>query len=243
MERDVSVMNAIGLAIEAHQAKFIDLRFTDTLGKEQHLTIPISAVDDQLLQSGKMFDGSSIKGWQKIHQSDLALLPDLSTIMLDPFYQESTLILRCDVVDPDSGQPYARCPRSIAKRGQRYLQSTGIADDVLFGPEPEFFLFDDVRWDTSINSAFYHLDAEEGQWNSGQSVQGGNIGHRPGVKGGYFPVPPVDSGQDIRSAIAETLQKLGIVVEAHHHEVATANQSEVATRFNTLLRKADEMQV
>lgn len=235
--------NAVLAAIKEHEAKFFDLRFTDTIGKEQHITIPVSALDDDLIENGKMFDGSSFKGWQKIHQSDLALVPDFSTLLPDPFYQNKTLFVRCNVVDPQTLIGYDRDPRSLAQRSEAYLQSTGIADQALFGPEPEFFLFDDVRWETSISGSFYKIDSEEGQWNSGQVIEGGNIGHRPNVKGGYFPVPPVDSSQDIRSAISETLESLGIVVEAHHHEVATANQCEVATRFNSLTKKADEIQI
>ncbi len=230
-------------AIEEHEARFIDLRFTDTIGKEQHITIPVSAVDDDFLENGKMIDGSSFKGWQKIHQSDLALIPDLSSIHLDPFYQDSTLFIRCNVVDPQTMLGYERDPRSLAQRAEVYLQSTGIADEVLFGPEPEFFIFDDVRWETDISGSFYKIDSEEAQWNSGKRMDGGNTGHRPGLKGGYFPVPPVDSSQDLRSAICQTLEALGIPVEAHHHEVATANQCEVATRFNRLTKKADEIQI
>lgn len=229
--------------INEHDAKFIDLRFTDTRGKEQHITIHTSTIDDDFLQYGKMIDGSSIKGWQKIHKSDLALLPDLSTAMMDPFYQDPTVVLRCNVVDPTTNSLYDRDPRSIAQRAEEYLKSTGIADQALFGPEPEFFIFDDVRWQTHMNSSFYHINSEEGHWNSGVELDGGNIGHRPPVKGGYFPVPPVDSSQDIRSAICNMLEMMGLVVEAHHHEVATGNQCEVATRFNTLVKKADEMQI
>ncbi len=230
-------------AIKEHDAKFIDLRFTDTIGKEQHITIPISSIDDEFIENGKMIDGSSFKGWQKIHQSDLALKPDLSAVLLDPFYQDSTLFVRCNVVDPQTMLGYDRDPRSLAERAEVYLQSTGIADQALFGPEPEFFIFDDVRFETTMSGSFYAIDSEEAQWNSGKRIDGGNIGHRPGVKGGYFPVPPVDSSQDIRSAISQTLESLGIVVEAHHHEVATANQCEVATRFNSLTKKADELQI
>lgn len=235
--------NALFAAIKEHDAKFIDLRFTDTRGKDQHITLPISAVDDDFLENGKMIDGSSIKGWQKIHQSDLIVMPDLTSILLDPFYQDNTLIIRCNVVDPSNMVGYDRDPRSIAKRAEAYLTSTGIADAAFFGPEPEFFLFDDARWETCINGAFYKLDSDEAQWNSGKTFEGGNIGHRPGIKGGYFPVPPVDSSQDIRSAISLTLQGLGIVVEAHHHEVATGNQCEIATRFASLTKKADEIQI
>ena len=236
-------LSKIHAAIEQYGARFIDLRFTDTLGKEQHITIPVSAVDDDFVAYGKMIDGSSFKGWQKIHESDLALIPDFNTMLHDPFYQDSTLFVRCNVADPKTMVGYERCPRSIAERAEAYLKTTGIADVALFGPEPEFFIFDDVRWETSMNGAFYKIDSEEAYWNSGKVIDGGNIGHRPGIKGGYFPVPPVDSSQDIRSAISETLESLGIVVEAHHHEVATANQCEIATRFNTLTKKADEIQI
>lgn len=230
-------------AIKEHDAKFIDLRFTDTRGREQHITIPVAAADDDFIQHGKMIDGSSIKGWRKINQSDLALLPDLRTVLRDPFYQDSTLFIQCNAVDPDTLQGYDRCPRSLAQRTEAYLQATGIADQALIGPEPEFFIFDDVRFETTMSGSFYKIDSEEAHWNTGKLIDGGNTGHRPGVKGGYFPVPPVDSSQDIRAAICTTLESLGIVVEAHHHEVATANQCEIATRFNTLTKKADELQL
>lgn len=230
-------------AIEKHDAKFIDLRFTDTRGKEQHITIPASAVGDDFIENGKAIDGSSFKGWQKIHQSDLTLIPDLDSILPDPFYQDSTLFIRCNVVDPQTMMGYERCPRSVAQKAENYLQSTGIADKAFFGPEPEFFLFDDVRWETNISGSFYKIDSDEAHWNSGKVIEGGNIGHRPSVKGGYFPVPPVDSSHDIRAAICLTLESLGIKVEAHHHEVATANQCEVATEFNSLTKKADELQI
>lgn len=230
-------------AIKEHDAKFVDLRFTDTRGQVHHITVPPSAIDDDLMNHGKMFDGSSIQGWQKIHQSDLALVPDASTLKLDPFFQENTLIMNCNVMDPQTQKGYGRDPRSLAMRAQAYLQSTGIADAALFGPEPEFFLFDDVRWETKMDGAFYKIDSDEAHWNSGKEYDAGNIGHRPGVKGGYFPVPPVDSSQDIRSTICMTLESLGIVVEAHHHEVATGNQCEVATRYDELLKKADQLQL
>ncbi|ARB91400.1 type I glutamate--ammonia ligase [Legionella longbeachae] len=235
--------NTILEAIKEHEAKLIDLRFTDIRGKEQHITIPVSAVDNDFVENGKMIDGSSFKGWQKIHQSDLALIPDLETIKLDPFFQDNTLFIRCNVVDPKTMMGYERCPRSLALRAEAYLQSTGIADTAFFGPEPEFFIFDSVQWETNIGGAFYKIDSEEAQWYSGKELEGGNIGHRPGIKGGYFPVPPVDSSHDIRSAMCLTLESLGTIVEAHHHEVATANQCEIATRFNTLTKKADELQI
>lgn len=235
--------NVVKEALERHQAKFVDLRFTNMRGKEQHITISEEAFDDSLIENGKTIDGSSFVGWQAIHQSDLMLIPDTSKILLDPFYQDNTVFMRCNVLDPSTGQGYTRDPRSIAIRAEQYLKSTGIADQAFFGPEPEFFLFDDVRFETNISGTFYQIDSEEAHWNSGKDVEGGNIGHRPRVKGGYFPVPPVDSSQDVRSAISEALAALGIVVEAHHHEVATANQCEVATQFSSLLHKADELQV
>ncbi|MBA2655903.1 MAG: type I glutamate--ammonia ligase [Tatlockia sp.] len=231
-------------AIKEHDAKFIDLRFADTLGKDQHITIPISAVDDDFIENGKMFDGSSIKGWQKINHSDLALVPDFETIMPDPFFQDNTLIVRCNVVDPVTSLPYDRDPRAISKRGEVYLQSTGIADQILMGPEPEFFVLDDVRYHTGMRGSFYEIDSSEGHWNSGKVTEGGNTGHRPGVKSGYFPVPPVDSLQDLRSAICLTLEELlGITVETHHHEVATGGQCEIGIRYNTMTKKADELQI
>lgn len=235
--------NTVLEAIKEHDAKLVDLRFTDIRGKEQHITIPISSVDNDFVENGKMIDGSSFKGWQKIHQSDLALMPDLETIKLDPFFQDNTLFIRCNVVDPKTMMGYERCPRSLALRAEAYLQSTGIADTALFGPEPEFFVFDSVQWETTIGGAFYKIDSEEAQWYSGKELEGGNIGHRPSIKGGYFPVPPVDSSHDMRSAMSIILESLGTVVEAHHHEVATANQCEIATRFNTLTKKADELQI
>lgn len=235
--------NAVSKAIKEHDAKFVDLRFTDTRGKEQHITLPVSAIDDDFIENGKMFDGSSIKGWQKIHESDLALIPDLDTLFLDPFFQEPTLNLRCDVVDPITGAGYDRDPRSLAARAEKYLKSTGIADAALFGPEPEFFIFDDVRWKTDISGCFYKIDSEEAHWNSEKAIEGGNIGHRPGLKGGYFPVPPTDTLQDVRSEMSLVLEEIGIPVEAHHHEVATAGQSELACRFDTLKLKADQIQI
>ena len=235
--------NVVQEALEEYQARFVDLRFTNMRGKEQHITISAESFDESLVEYGKPIDGSSLAGWQPIHQSDLTLMPDMSSIKLDPFYQDRTAFVRCNVLDPKTGKGYSRDPRSIALRAEAYLKSTGIADEAYFGPEPEFFLFDDVRWETGISGTFYKIDSEEAQWNSGKVVEGGNIGHRPPVKGGYFPVPPVDSSQDVRSAISEALTALGLIVEAHHHEVATANQCEVATRYRSLTAKADEMQV
>ncbi len=227
--------------IKDHDVSFIDLRFCDTLGKEQHVTVPASTIDKDFFESGKMFDGSSIAGWKGINESDMVLMPDTETAVLDPFFDDPTINLRCDVLEPNTMQGYERDPRSLAKRAEAYLKSTGIADTAFFGPEPEFFVFDDVRWDDSISNAFYEIDSEEGSWNTGRLGEEANIGHRPGVKGGYFPVPPVDSMQNIRSAMCSTLEEMGVAVEVHHHEVATAGQAEIGTRFNSLVRKADEL--
>src|SRR3990167_2204794 len=229
--------------IKEHDAKFIDLRFTDTRGKEQHITAPISIMHTDFIINGKMIDGSSIKGWQKINQSDLTLIPDLTTMLHDPFYQDSTIIIRCNVHDPKTRTAYARDPRSVALRAEKYLNALGIADDMCIGPELEFFIFDDVRWITNMQGCFYRVDSDEAQWNSGKKMSGGNPGHRPRIKGGYFPVPPVDSSQDIRSTIALILESLGIAVEAHHHEVATSNQCEIVAHFTSLTKKADQIQL
>ncbi|MCZ6525239.1 MAG: glutamine synthetase beta-grasp domain-containing protein, partial [Gammaproteobacteria bacterium] len=213
--------------IKDNEVKFIDLRFTDTKGKEQHVTIPAAVAGDEFFEHGKMFDGSSIAGWKGIDDSDMVLMPDIETAVIDPFFDDTTLNIRCDVLEPTTMQGYDRCPRSLAKRAEAYLKSTGLADEAFFGPEPEFFVFDDARWGDDVNSAFYEIDSEEGSWNSGSMIEDGNIGHRPGVKGGYFPVPPVDSMQDIRSAMCLAMEEMGIEVEVHHHEVATAGQAEI----------------
>ncbi|MGI3041567.1 glutamate--ammonia ligase [Shewanella algae] len=225
------------------EVKFVDLRFTDTKGKEQHVSIPTHQVDADFFEDGKMFDGSSIAGWKGINESDMVLMPDPSSFVLDPFTEETTALIRCDILEPGTMQGYDRDPRSIAKKAEEYMRSTGIADTVLIGPEPEFFLFDDVRFGTDMSGTFVKIDAKEAAWNSGTSYEEGNTGHRPFVKGGYFPVAPVDSSQDLRSAMCLVLEEMGQVVEAHHHEVATAGQNEIATRFNTLTNKADEIQV
>jgi glutamine synthetase len=229
--------------IKDNEVKYIDLRFTDTRGKEQHVTIPADKADDEFFESGKMFDGSSIAGWKGINESDMVLMPDSASAVMDPFFDDATINIRCDVLEPSTMQGYERCPRSLGIRAEAYLKSTGIADAAFFGPEPEFFIFDDVRWGADIRSGFYEIDSEEGSWNSETAFDDGNIGHRPGVKGGYFPVPPVDSLQNVRSAMCSTLKQMGIDVEVHHHEVATAGQCEIGTRFNTLVAKADELQI
>ena len=207
--------------IKEHEVRFVDLRFCDTRGKEQHVTLPVDVIDDDLFENGKMFDGSSISGWKGINESDMVLMPDTDTAVVDPFYDDATLNLRCDVLEPTTMQGYERCPRSLAKRAEAYLRSTGVADSAFFGPEPEFFIFDEARWSDSLNSAFYEIDSNEGHWNSDRLGDEPNHGHRPGVKGGYFPVPPVDSTHDVRSAICTAMQEMGLIVEVHHHEVAT----------------------
>ena len=222
-----------------NNTKFVDFRFTDTRGKEQHVTVPVSQVDESVFTDGKPFDGSSISGWKGIEASDMLLMPDPETAIMDPFFDEPTLILTCDVVEPNTMEGYERDPRSLAKRAEAYLVSTGIADTCYFGPEPEFFILDDVRWSANMSGCFVKIDSEEAEWNSEKVFEEGNIGHRPGVKGGYFPVPPVDSLHDIRSAMCLALEEMGVPVEVHHHEVATAGQCEIGTLFSTMVKRAD----
>ena len=238
----MTAAEVIGL-IKEKEVKFVDFRFTDTKGKEQHVTVPARVVDEDLFEEGKMFDGSSISGWKGINESDMILMPDAASAVIDLFSEDVTINLRCDVVEPSTMQGYDRCPRSLAQRAEAYLKSTGIADEAYFGPENEFFVFDDVRWDDTMNGAFYSVDSKEGAWNTSRSYEDMNTGHRPTVKGGYFPVPPVDSLHDIRSAMCLALEEMGLEVEVHHHEVATAGQCEIGVRFSTLVRKADEVQV
>jgi glutamine synthetase len=228
--------------LKDQEVKFVDLRFVDTKGKEQHVTIPARDVDEGFFEDGKMFDGSSIAGWKGINESDMILMPDATSAKLDVFTEDSTVNIRCDVYEPSTMQAYNRCPRMIARRAEEYLASTGIADTAYFGPENEFFIFDDVRYKSDVNGCMYRVDSSEGAWNTDTvSDEGGNIGHRPGVKGGYFPVPPVDALHDLRSAMCLALEEIGIRVEVHHHEVATAGQCEIGVAFNTLVKKADEV--
>jgi len=229
--------------IEQDGVKFVDFRFTDTHGKEQHVTVPSHCIDEEYLMQGQMFDGSSIAGWKSINESDMILMPDLSTAVMDPFTDEPTMNLRCDIVEPDTMAGYERDPRSLAKRAEAYLKETGIADTAYFGPENEFFVFDDVRWGSDLSGSFCKVDSDEASWNTAKTYEDGNMGHRPGVKGGYFPVPPVDSLHDLRGAMCETLTEMGMKVEVHHHEVATAGQCEIGVAFNTLVKKADEVQI
>ncbi|MBT5067678.1 MAG: glutamate--ammonia ligase [Halieaceae bacterium] len=229
--------------IKDNDIRWVDLRFTDTRGKEQHVSIPATQVDEDFFEDGKMFDGSSIAGWKGINESDMILMPDDSTSVIDPFTDDATIILRCDVVEPSTMQGYERDPRSVAKRAEAYLTSTGLGDTAFFGPEPEFFVFDDVKFKVEMQGASYAINSEEAAWASNDSFDEGNTGHRPGVKGGYFPVPPVDSLHDIRAAMCTAMEQMGLDVEVHHHEVGTAGQCEIGIRFNTLVAKADEVQI
>ena len=229
--------------INNNDVRWVDLRFTDTKGKEQHVSIPASVVDEDFFEGGKMFDGSSISGWKGINESDMILMPDDSTAILDPFTDDPTVILRCDIVEPATMQGYDRDPRSIAKKAEAYLTSTGLGDTAFFGPEPEFFVFEDVKWHADMSGASYEINAEEAAWSSNLDFDDGNTGHRPRVKGGYFPVPPVDSLHDVRAAMCSAMEQMGLDVEVHHHEVGTAGQCEIGVKFNTLVSKADEVQI
>ncbi|MDO8907129.1 MAG: type I glutamate--ammonia ligase [Pseudohongiella sp.] len=227
--------------IKEHNAKWVDLRFTDTKGKEQHVTFPVSKVDESFLE-GMMFDGSSVAGWKGINESDMILRPDDSTAVLDPFADEIQINLRCDIIEPRTMQGYNRDPRSVARRAEEFLKSTGIGDKAFFGPENEFFVFDDIKWHVGMDRSYFQIGSDEAAWSSDKKIEGGNMGHRNRVKGGYFPVPPVDSLHDLRGAMCDTMASMGLDVELHHHEVANAGQCEIGTRFNSLVAKADETQ-
>ena len=229
--------------IADNEVKFVDFRFTDTVGREHHVSVPTSAIDEDKLESGQAFDGSSIAGWKGIEASDMLLIPDLSTANMDPFREEPTLILSCDVVEPSDLKGYDRDPRSLAKRAEAYLKSSGLGDTAYFGPEPEFFVFDGVTWNTDMSGTFVKIKSEEASWSTGLDFEGGNTGHRPSVKGGYFPVPPVDSFQDMRSEMCLLMEQMGVPVEVHHHEVAGAGQLEIGTKFSTLVQRADWTQI
>jgi len=229
--------------IKENDVKFIDFRFTDTKGKEQHVSVPAHTIEEDVFEDGKMFDGSSIAGWKGINESDMILMPEASTAVLDIFTDEPVINIRCDILEPSTMEGYERDPRSVAKRAEAYLKSTGIADTAYFGPEPEFFILDDVRWSVNMSGSMVKIDSEEAEWNSEKVYEDGNFGHRPGVKGGYFPVPPVDSLNDIRAAMCLAMEEMGVEVEVHHHEVATAGQCEIGTKFNTLVKRADDNQI
>lgn len=228
--------------IKDKDVQYVDLRFTDTRGRVHHVTFDIGMVDEDFLEEGTMFDGSSISGWKTINESDMLLKPDLATAFIDPFYQQTTLFLFCDVLSPDTAEPYNRDSRSMAKKALAYVQSSGVGDTVYFGPEAEFFVFDDVRWSTAAHDTRYSFDSTELPANTGAEYAEGNLGHRPGAKGGYFPVNPVDSGQDLRGEMLAVMKDLGLDPEKHHHEVAPA-QHELGLKFSDLLTMADRMQL
>ncbi|NKW71625.1 type I glutamate--ammonia ligase [Rhodobacteraceae bacterium R_SAG10] len=227
--------------IKDENVEYVDIRFTDPRGQLQHVTVIVDEVDEDFLEEGFMFDGSSIAGWKSIDQSDMKLMPDTSSAYMDPFYAEKTLCIHCSVVEPDTGEAYERDPRGTAEKAEAYLKSTGIGDTSYFGPEAEFFLFDDVRFQVGINKVSYEVDAIDASWNTDTAYEMGNTGHRPGVKGGYFPVNPIDDGQDIRSEMLSTMKRMGMKVDKHHHEVASC-QHELGLIFGTLTKQADDLQ-
>jgi len=234
--------NKIMQMIKENDVKYVDLRFTDPRGKWQHLGMCADVMDEEALTEGVMFDGSSIAGWKAINESDMTLMPDLATAVMDPFAAQPMLILFCDIADPTTGQPYERDPRSTAKKAEAYLKASGIGDTAYFGPEAEFFVFDDVRFKVEMNHCFFEFSSEEGPYMSGERFEEGNIGHRPALKGGYFPVPPVDSGTDLRAEMVTVMGEMGLGMEKHHHEVAPS-QHELGLKFDTLVRTADNMQI
>ena len=225
--------------IKENEVKFVDFRFTDTRGKEQHVSVPTKQFTEDKFTDGHAFDGSSIAGWKGIEASDMLLMPDPDSARLDPFTDEPVLNISCDVIEPSDGKGYDRDPRSIAKRGEAYLKSTGLGDTAYFGPEPEFFIFDSVTWKVDMSGCAVKINSEEAPWSTNEDIEGGNTGHRPPVKGGYFPVPPVDSLQDIRNAMCIALEQQGVEVEVHHHEVAAPGQCEIGTKFEKLVKRAD----
>ena len=238
----MSDANTILKMIKENDVKYVDYRFTDPRGKWQHLAMHAGAVDEDALNEGIMFDGSSIAGWKAINESDMLLQPDLTTAVMDPFSAQAQLILFCDTMEPETGQPYDRCPRSTAKKAQAHMQASGVGDSAVFGPEAEFFVFDDVQFANDMHHCFFKFRSEEGPYMSGAELEEGNIGHRPAIKGGYFPVPPVDSGSDLRSEMVSVIAEMGVTVEKHHHEVAPS-QHELGIKFDTLVRTADNMQI
>ncbi|EKV28089.1 Glutamine synthetase type I [Caenispirillum salinarum AK4] len=238
----MSDVNKVLELIKENDVKYVDFRFTDPKGKWQHTAQHVASIDEDMLNEGVMFDGSSIAGWKEINESDMILKPDLTSAVMDPFSAQPTLILFCDILEPSTGQLYDRDPRGIAKKAEAYLHSTGIGDTVFMGPEAEFFVFDDVRFDVQMNRCFYEIDSEEGPYTSGKLFEEGNWAHRPTVKGGYFPVPPVDSGNDLRSEMLTVMGEMGLAIEKQHHEVAPS-QHELGTKFQTLVTAADHMQI
>ncbi|BDW99716.1 type I glutamate--ammonia ligase [Maricaulis maris] len=234
--------DAILKKLKDEDIKYVDLRFTDPRGKLQHVTFDRSEVNEDFFEDGVMFDGSSIAGWKAINESDMVLKPDSSYCEVDPFYQQPTAVILADILEPGTGEAYNRDPRTTAKKAEAFLKASGVGDTAYFGPEAEFFVFDDVRYSTSQQDTGYKLDSEEMPHNTGSKFEGGNMGHRPGPKGGYFPVNPVDSGQDMRTEMLTVLEELGLHPEKHHHEVAPA-QHELGMKFSSLTTMADRMQL
>lgn len=228
--------------IDEHNVQYADLRFTNTKGKEQHITLPIHLITESFFSDGKLFDGSSMPGWCTINKSDMLLMPIDGPVFLDPFFKVPTIIIRCDILDPTTLSGYEKDPRSIARRAENFMRSEGIADEAFFGPELEFYMFDGIRFKHDMSGCMYQIEDYEAAWNSDKEfTDRPNLGHRPMVQGGYFPVPPVDSSQDIRTQMCDVLKKFDIKPEAHHHEVGTAGQNEIATKYNSLTKKADEV--
>jgi len=227
--------------IKDEEVDYVDIRFTDPRGKLQHVTVVSDLVDEDFLEEGFMFDGSSIAGWKSIDQSDMKLMPQADTAYLDPFYAEKTICIHCNIVEPDTGEAYDRDPRGTAVKAEAYLKSSGIGDTAYMGPEAEFFIFDDVRYQVAMNKVSFEVDAIDGAWNTDAEYEMGNTGHRPGVKGGYFPVNPVDDAQDMRGEMLSTMKRMGMKVDKHHHEVASC-QHELGLIFGTLTHQADEIQ-
>jgi glutamine synthetase len=229
-------------AIKDNDVKYVDLRFTDPRGKWQHTAQDVATIEEDTFKDGIMFDGSSIAGWKAINESDMTLIPDATSAVIDPFAEQTSLILFCDIHEPSTGQPYNRDPRSTAKLAEAYMQSTGIGDTAFFGPEAEFFMFDSVRFEVTMDHTFYKLESQEGPYSSGNEMPSGNMGHRPAIKGGYFPVPPVDSMSDVRAEMVSVMRAMGVDTEKHHHEVAPS-QHELGIKFGPLVSQGDAMQI
>ncbi|MCO4842562.1 MAG: type I glutamate--ammonia ligase [Yoonia sp.] len=236
----MSVANVLKL-MKDEEVAYVDIRFTDPRGTLQHVTVDCDLVDEDFLEEGFMFDGSSIAGWKSIDKSDMKLIPDTSSVYVDPFYAEKTICIHCNVVEPDTGEAYSRDPRGTAEKAEAYLKSTGIGDTAYFGPEAEFFIFDDVRYSVAMNKVSFQVDAVDASWNTDTEFEMGNTGHRPGIKGGYFPVNPVDDAHDMRGEMLSTMKRMGMKVDKHHHEVASC-QHELGLIFGTLTHQADEIQ-
>ncbi|MDP8207429.1 MAG: type I glutamate--ammonia ligase [Candidatus Electryonea clarkiae] len=227
---------------KSKEVKMIDLRFMDFPGLWQHFSVPVSRLNPEAFEKGYGFDGSSIRGWRQINESDMLVRPDASTAVIDPFAKHTTLILFCDIIEPTTMMPYSKCPRTLARKAEDYLKSLGFADTAYFGAEAEFYIFDDIRYSQNEHEGYFHIDSKEGHWNSGRE-ENPNLGYKPRYKEGYFPVPPQDSQQDIRSEMSVILESMGITIEAHHHEVGTGGQGEIDMRFNSMLKIADQLQL